>query len=82
MKTYIYKNVPSNIQGFDRRVSVYRIKNNRPVWLGCDDFQTRSWAGASSEAQNIATQAEKLPKDAFKFQPFSKEHTKAVMIEI
>lgn len=55
MKTYIYTVQPfSTRRGFNRTISVYRLKNNQPIYIGYDDeIDTASYKGDESIAANI-----------------------------
>ncbi len=54
MKTYIYKATEGGARGFNRTISVYRVKNNRPEYLGCNDrIDTASTYGDKGEAVQV-----------------------------
>ncbi len=55
MKTYIFKvSHESSQRGFNREISVYRIKNNQPVFVGYDDrINTASYKGDRAIANLI-----------------------------
>lgn len=52
MKTYIYTlEYSSDKRGFNRTVTVWRVKNNTPIWLGKNDaIHSKAWYGAKTEA--------------------------------
>ncbi len=51
MKTYIYKATEGGARGFNRTITVYRVKNNRPEYLGYNDkIDTASTYGDKGEA--------------------------------
>lgn len=47
MKTYLYTiEHDSNLRGYNRTINVYRIKNNQPLYIGCDEkINTASYKG-------------------------------------
>ena len=47
MKTYIFKvTTNSTVRGYNRTVDVYRVKNNRPVFIGYNaEISTASYKG-------------------------------------
>lgn len=52
MKTYIYTLEDSSPKrGFNKTVTVWRVKNNMPIWLGKNDaIHSKAWYGAKTEA--------------------------------
>jgi hypothetical protein len=61
MRTYIYLETDSPVRGMDTRITVQRIKHNRPHYVGASDFQTASWKGAHGEAVTIIARCDELP---------------------
>jgi len=54
MKTYIYKATNSNPKrGYNRYVTVYRVKNNVPSWIGDVDINTASYKGDRACASKV-----------------------------
>lgn len=55
MKTYIYTvKHSSSKRGYNRTVFVYRLKNNEPYYIGCDDeISTASYKGDYAIASKI-----------------------------
>lgn len=55
MITFIYKVIhASNKRGYNREVQVYRIKNNKPLFVGYDDkINTASYKGDRAIASLI-----------------------------
>ena len=55
MITFIYKVIQeSNKRGYNREVQVYRIKNNKPIFIGYNDkIDTRSYKGDRAIANLI-----------------------------
>ena len=55
MKTFIYKTKhSSDKRGYNREITVYRIKNNQPVFVGYDDeISTASYKGDHAIACKI-----------------------------
>ncbi len=55
MKTYIFKVTHSSpVRGYNREVSVYRIKNNKPVFVGYNDrINTAAYKGDRAVANLI-----------------------------
>ena len=60
MKTYIYKVTPSSpIRGYNRTIEVYRVKNNKPIYLGEDDhINTASYKGDRATALQAVAEFE------------------------
>lgn len=55
MKTFFFtvKN-DSDKRGYNRTINVYRVKNNQPIWIGCDDeINTASYKGDYGIAAKI-----------------------------
>lgn len=61
MKTYIYQETDSPARGCNKRVTVFRIKRNRPHIVGRCDRSTASWKGAHGEAVTIIHEADRVP---------------------
>ena len=61
MKTYIYHETDSPKRGYDTRIIVHRIKQNRPLGIGHSDHNTASWRGARAQAMCIIHNADRLP---------------------
>ena len=54
MKTYIYKATEGGARGFNRTITVYRMKNNKPEYLGYNDrIHTASTYGDKGEAVTL-----------------------------
>lgn len=54
MKTYIYKATEGGARGFDRTVTVYRVRRNRPEFLGYNDrINTAYTYGDKGEAVQL-----------------------------
>ena len=61
MKTYIYtvKNSSSK-RGYNREISVYRIKNNQPIHIGTnDEISTASYKGDYATACDLIVKHDK-----------------------
>ena len=61
MRTYIFTETDSPINGMDVRITVHRIKRNRPHLIGSSDSQTASWPGDHGEAVLIINRADRIP---------------------
>lgn len=61
MRTYIYSESDSRKRGFNKCITVWRIKRNRPHLVGSSDHHTASWYGARGCAQYIINDAEGIP---------------------
>ena len=61
MKTYIFQQTDSPARGFNTRITVHRIKRNRPHFVGVSDHNTASWKGAESEAITIIHECDGIP---------------------
>ena len=69
MKTYIYKAIEGGARGFNRTVSVYRVKNNVPEYLGSNDrIQTASTYGDYGEAVTLIGQICGHKNNHYKFE--------------
>ena len=55
MKTYIYTATEgSTARGYNRTINVYRVKNNKPTWIGQDNkINTASTYGDKGEAVQL-----------------------------
>jgi len=55
MKTYIYKAIDSStVRGYNRTIEVYRIKNNKPDFVGVNDrMQSAAWRGYIDNAYKL-----------------------------
>jgi len=54
MITYIYKATDGGARGYNRTITVYRVKNNTPYWLGYNDkIDTASTYGDKGEAVTL-----------------------------
>lgn len=55
MKTYIYKVIDSSTaRGYNRTIEVYRVKHNKPVYLGDNDkISTASYKGNLACAKQL-----------------------------
>jgi hypothetical protein len=54
MKTYIYKATEGGARGYNRTITVYRVKNNKPEFLGYNDkIDTASTYGDKGEAVSL-----------------------------
>ena len=58
MKTYIYKSDPSPVRGYNLRVTVYRVKRNVPIKIGCNDYNTAAYKGIVASAKNIISEVD------------------------
>ena len=61
MRTYIYQETGSPVRGCNVRVTVYRIKRNRPHIVGHVDMHTASWKGAHGQAVSIIHDVDGIP---------------------
>jgi hypothetical protein len=64
MRTYIYNATDkSAARGFNRTITVYRIKHNRPYFVASNnEISTASYVGDRGEAMRIVEQADKITK--------------------
>lgn len=54
MKTYIYKAEDKGARGYNRTITVYRMKNNQPELVGYNDkIDTAGYKGDRAVACNI-----------------------------
>lgn len=62
MKTYIYKAINSSVErGYNRTIEVYRIKNNKPEYVGYTaKISTASYKGDYAVACDIINTWDKL----------------------
>ena len=62
MKTYIYKAIDSSVErGYNRTIEVYRVKNNKPEFVGYTaKINTASYRGDYAEACSIISHWDKL----------------------
>jgi len=65
MRTYIFIEDESEKRGYNVSIRVYRIVNNKPVWIGSDVFQTAAWRGAKGSANNIIAAEEGYKSDGY-----------------
>ncbi|AGG58304.1 hypothetical protein VPDG_00143 [Vibrio phage henriette 12B8] len=74
MKTYLYTVDKSSFKrGFNRTVCVYRIKNNQPLYIGCDDeINTAAYKGDLAIASNIINRVDGHKMDASGYELVSK----------
>ena len=63
MKTYFYNETGSPVRGCNVRISVYRVKQNQPIPIGCADHNTASWCGARGVAVRIIHEKDGIPFD-------------------
>ena len=61
VKTFIYTERPSTKRGYNVRITVFRVKHNRPEIIGGGDFNTASWKGAHGEAVTIVHENARIP---------------------
>lgn len=62
MKTYIYKvENHSHKRGYNRCITVYRIKQNKPIYLGCEHVSTASYYGDRATACQLISQHDNEP---------------------
>ena len=68
MKTYIYLLTEgSDARGFNRTVTVWRVKNNVPVWLASNNrIHTKGWRGDKCEAALLIAETEGYKLDKYK----------------
>ena len=68
MKTYIYKVTRSSAsRGHNLTVEVYRVKNNKPIYLGCNDkINTAAYKGERPCAAQLIADIE-----GFKFEGYN-----------
>lgn len=62
MKTYIYKVTPnSTVRGANRTIEAYRMKRNKPIYLGMNDhINTASYKGDLPCAMELVAEIEHL----------------------
>jgi len=54
MKTYIFNTLDSSTQrGCNVTVQVYRVKGNKPSFIGCSHHHTATWFGAQAQACQV-----------------------------
>ena len=54
MITYLYKSTDNGARGYNQCITVYRVKNNVPQWLGYNDkISTASSYGERGEAVTL-----------------------------
>ena len=65
MKTFLYvADSASPFRGYNRTISVYRVKNNAPEFLGSDaKINTASYCGDSGTAREVIRNNAKLSKN-------------------
>lgn len=68
MKTYIFTvENDSAKRGFNRTVTVWRVKNNQPIWLGKNDMiHTKGWYGGQTEALLLIAKIEGYKVENYK----------------
>lgn len=63
MKTFIYKEIAHhNKKRYNRELTIYRIKNNTPIYIGYTEFSTGSTRGAKHECFNYLMENGHIPK--------------------
>jgi hypothetical protein len=63
MKTFIFTVSEKNARyGVNYNMKVYRIKNNKPVFIGETSYNSGSYRGHEDEALNVIIKAKELPK--------------------
>ena len=68
MKTYMYKASEGGARGYNRTITVYRIKNNVPEFLGYNDkIHTASTYGDYGEAVQVIGAICGHKHDSYKF---------------
>jgi len=67
MKTYLFKATDSStVRGYNRTIDVYRMKHNRPEWIGRDDeINTASTYGDKGEAVQLIAKIEGVKADSY-----------------
>lgn len=69
MKTYMYTVKNSSLKrGYNREISVYRIKNNQPIYIGTnDEINTASYKGDYAIACELISKYDKtkMSKDGY-----------------
>jgi len=69
MKTYLYKAIDRGARGYNRSIAVYRVKNNRPEYLGINDhINTASTYGDVGEAVQLIGKLCGHKNDHYKFE--------------
>ena len=70
MKHYIFNIYDSKVNrihgGCLQRAKIYRIKNNKPVYVGETNWNTASYRGATSEVFNKLIQLKQIPQKYYK----------------
>ena len=66
MKTYAYLRTDSPERGYNVRITVFRIKRNRPIQVGYSDHNTASWMGERPQAYRIIHDVDGIPFDVDK----------------
>lgn len=67
MTTFVYKETTyHNAKYFNRELKIYRIKNNKPEYIGLIKFSTSSTRGAQHEAFNYLMDNGYIPKKFYK----------------
>lgn len=75
MKTFIFKAINnSSVRGFNREIIVYRLKNNQPSFVGCnDEINTASYKGDHAVAAQIIADNTSHKMDARGYDLVSKQ---------
>ena len=67
MQTFIYKETKHNNRTRNNReLTIYRIKNNMPVYIGTCEYSTGSTRGAKHETFNYLMNSGYIPKKYYK----------------
>lgn len=70
MKTFVFtitKRTVNRLYGGCKEVAkIYRIKNNKPVYIGETKWNTASYRGATSEVFNKLIQLKQIPQKYYK----------------
>lgn len=60
MRTYFFIETDSPVRGCNVRISVFRVKRNQPIPLGCTDHHTKAWRGGRAQAMGIINEVDGL----------------------
>jgi len=53
MRTFIYTETGSDKRGYNKCITVYRVKHNKPEEVAQSDHNTASWKGARGQANTL-----------------------------
>lgn len=65
MKTYIYLEGDSRERSRDVAIAVWRIKNNKPKYIGSAHRQKGAWKGAQATAEQVIAEKEGYAFDGY-----------------